>query len=69
MRLLLFGALALSGCELSTPVDLAEVCAQLATANQGCWNTQLDEQCELLAAQCGDRIRVMESCPVQLACP
>jgi hypothetical protein len=44
-------------------------CEDLKESNQGCWNSELSEKCQELHAECPGQIVVMESCPVQLACP
>ena len=48
--------------------DATTFCADLASANEGCWTPELDGECRDRFAECGEEILVMESCPVQLGC-
>eukprot|EP00928_Gymnodinium_smaydae_P067846 TRINITY_DN50839_c0_g1_i1.p1 TRINITY_DN50839_c0_g1~~TRINITY_DN50839_c0_g1_i1.p1 ORF type:complete len:190 (+),score=9.67 TRINITY_DN50839_c0_g1_i1:116-685(+) len=39
------------------------------SANDACMNERNLEQCRYFAGMCGSQMRIMESCPLQFACP
>jgi len=49
--------------------DEPTVCDRVAESDPACVNEENLAECRAAEDECGDRVSVMESCPLQFACP
>lgn len=49
--------------------DVSDFCSEAFEQNAACLSERSGEECEAAYAECPGRVLVLESCPIQFACP
>ncbi len=65
MRGFIVGLLLICGCDGGSDATL---CADLLVSQSDCMPEAAVAECEAAVEACGDRVAVLESCPLQFSC-